>query len=80
MSHKVFDKFKMERQVIMKSIIVSMIAAAGLMVASSAMATEVPDNIKALIKENGFLCLSCHQIDVKVVGPAWADVAKKYKA
>jgi len=24
-------------------------------------------------------CLSCHQIDEKVVGPAFKDVAKKYK-
>jgi len=24
-------------------------------------------------------CLSCHQIDKKVVGPAFKDVAKKYK-
>ena len=24
-------------------------------------------------------CLSCHQVDKKVVGPAYKDVAKKYK-
>ena len=24
-------------------------------------------------------CMSCHQVDRKVVGPAFADVAKKYK-
>ncbi|MGE0372146.1 MAG: c-type cytochrome [Gammaproteobacteria bacterium] len=24
-------------------------------------------------------CTACHAIDKKVVGPAWADVAKKYK-
>jgi cytochrome c len=24
-------------------------------------------------------CLSCHQVDKKVVGPAFKDVAKKYK-
>jgi cytochrome c len=24
-------------------------------------------------------CMSCHQIDKKVVGPAFKDVAKKYK-
>jgi cytochrome c len=56
----------------MKSIIVS-IAAAGLMVAGSAMATEMPD----LAKKNG--CAACHSIDKKIVGPAWMDVAKKYK-
>jgi cytochrome c len=24
-------------------------------------------------------CTACHAIDKKVVGPAWADVSKKYK-
>ncbi|GAA4339568.1 hypothetical protein GCM10023149_50340 [Mucilaginibacter gynuensis] len=24
-------------------------------------------------------CLTCHKLDVKIVGPAYADVAKKYK-
>ena len=57
----------------MKSIIASMIAAAGLMAAGSAMATDMPD----IAKKNN--CTACHAIDKKVVGPAWADVAKKYK-
>jgi cytochrome c len=57
----------------MKSTIVSMVVAAGLMVAGSAFATEMP----ALAKKNN--CTACHAIDKKVVGPAWADVAKKYK-
>jgi cytochrome c len=57
----------------MKSIMVSMVAAAGLMVAGSAMAAEMP----ALAKKNN--CTACHAIDKKVVGPAWAEVAKKYK-
>jgi cytochrome c len=58
---------------IMKSMIVSMMVAAGLMVASSAFAAEMP----AVAKKNN--CTACHAIDKKVVGPAWADVAKKYK-
>jgi cytochrome c len=57
----------------MKSILVGMIAAAGLMVAGSAMAAEMP----ALAKKNN--CTACHAIDKKLVGPAWMDVAKKYK-
>ncbi len=57
----------------MKSIAVSMIAVAGLMVAGSAMAAEMP----ALATKSG--CTACHAIDHKLVGPAWADVAKKYK-
>ena len=56
----------------MQSIIVS-IAAAGWMVAGGAMAADMPD----LAKKNG--CAACHSIDKKVVGPAWMDVAKKYK-
>lgn len=57
----------------MKSIIVSMMVAAGLMVAGSAMATDMP----AIAKKNN--CTACHAIDKKVVGPAWMDVSKKYQ-
>ena len=55
----------------MKNIIASV--AAALMVAGSAMATDMPD----LAKKNG--CTACHSIDKKLVGPAWMDVSKKYK-
>ena len=57
----------------MKSIVISMIAAAGLMVAGSAMATDMP----AVAKKNN--CTACHAVDKKVVGPAWKDVGAKYK-
>lgn len=57
----------------MKSIIVSMAAAVGLMAAGSALATDMP----AVAKKNA--CTACHAVDKKVVGPAWADVGKKYK-
>ncbi len=57
----------------MKSIIVSMIAAAGLMLAGSALAVDMPE----LAKKNN--CTACHSIEKKVVGPAWMDVSKKYK-
>jgi cytochrome c len=56
----------------MKSIFVSMIAAAGLMVAGSASATDMPD----LAKKSG--CTACHSIEKKMVGPAWRDVSKAY--
>ena len=56
----------------MKYVFVSM-AVAGLMVAGSAMATNMPP----LAKSNG--CTACHSIDHKIVGPAWKDVSKKYK-
>jgi cytochrome c len=56
----------------MKYIIVS-IATAGFMVAGNAGAVDMPD----IAKKNG--CAACHSIDKKLVGPAWMDVAKKYK-
>jgi cytochrome c551/c552 len=56
----------------MKSIIAGM-AVAGLMVAGSALAADMPPLAK---KMN---CTACHSIDKKVVGPAWKDVAAKYK-
>lgn len=57
----------------MKSIVVSMIAVASLMVAGSAMATDMP----AVAKKNN--CTACHAVDKKVVGPAWKDIGAKYK-
>ena len=33
---------------------------------------------EALAKK--YNCLACHQVDKKVVGPAYQDIAKKYKA
>jgi cytochrome c551/c552 len=57
----------------MKSIVVNIAVAAGLMIAGSAMAEDMPP----LAKKNN--CTACHAIDHKVVGPAWMDVSKKYK-
>ncbi len=57
----------------MKPMIVTLIAAAGLMAASGAMAVEMPELAKQA------KCISCHAIDKKLVGPAWMDVSKKYK-
>ena len=48
-----------------------MMAAAGVLAAPVAQADE------ALLKKHN--CVACHQIDKKVVGPAYKDVAKKYK-
>ena len=57
----------------MKYFIGSMVAAAALVVANGAWATEMPE----LTKKHD--CDICHDIDKKLVGPAWKDVAKKYK-
>jgi len=55
----------------MKSVIVSMIAAAGLMVAGSAFADD------ALLKKSN--CMGCHKMEGKLVGPGFKEVAAKYK-
>lgn len=57
----------------MKTIITNIAVAAGLMIAGSAMATDMPP----LAHKNN--CTACHAIDHKVVGPAWLDISKKYK-
>ena len=46
-------------------------AAAALLLAVPARADE------ALAKKHN--CLACHQVDKKTVGPAYRDIAKKYK-
>ncbi|MDD4882653.1 MAG: c-type cytochrome [Gallionellaceae bacterium] len=50
---------------------VTLIVAALLALSGTAMADQKLAQSKA--------CLSCHQIDKKVVGPAFKDVANKYK-
>ncbi len=52
-----------------KMLIVS--AAAALLVSGSAFADL------DLAKKSG--CLACHSVEKKIVGPAWKDVAAKYK-
>jgi cytochrome c len=54
-----------------KFTVASMVA--GLFVAGSAFAADMPE----LAKKSG--CVACHAIDKKLVGPAWQDVANKYK-
>ncbi|MDP2787185.1 MAG: c-type cytochrome [Pseudomonadota bacterium] len=42
-----------------------------------AMAAGVASADQALAQKSA--CMSCHQVDKKVVGPSYKDVAKKYK-
>ncbi|MCI5130858.1 MAG: cytochrome C biogenesis protein CcsA [Candidatus Electrothrix sp. EH2] len=51
----------------MKSSVVALIAAASLLVAGSALASE------DLAKEKK--CTTCHKIDTKTVGPSYKDIA-----
>ena len=58
----------------MKKLLVALplVASLGLL-SQTASASSMPP----LAKKSG--CTACHAIDRKVVGPAWADVAKRYK-
>lgn len=54
------------------------IAAAALMMAGTANAAGVDATaVQALAQKSA--CLACHAVDKKLVGPAYKDVAKKYK-
>ena len=55
----------------MKAVYVAMMAAAGIVIAGQAQADE------ALAKAKN--CMSCHAVNKKLVGPAYKDVAAKYK-
>ncbi len=55
----------------MKRSLASLVAVAGLTLAASAFAVNMP--------AAGNKCTSCHAVDHKVVGPAFKDVAAKYK-
>lgn len=55
----------------MKAVWMGMIAAAALMAAGTASADQ------ALAQKSG--CLACHSVEKKVVGPAFKEVAAKYK-
>ena len=57
----------------MKSVIIAMMAAAGFVMAGQVRADDGAD----LAKAKG--CLNCHKVDAKLVGPAYKDVAAKYK-
>lgn len=55
----------------MKAVFTSL-AVAGLLMAGNAMAVDMPADGKAK-------CGACHTIETKKIGPAWKDVAAKYK-
>ncbi|MGH8714380.1 MAG: c-type cytochrome [Casimicrobiaceae bacterium] len=54
------------------------VLAAALLTAGSARAALDNAAAEALMKKNG--CAACHAIDKKIVGPAYQDVAAKYKS
>lgn len=56
----------------MKTRLLTVTAAVALMMGAQAAYANLD-----LAKKSG--CLACHSVDHKVVGPAWKDVAAKYK-
>ena len=58
----------------MNTLVKSLLLTSGLLVAAAAQAA---DPAEALAQKSG--CLSCHNVQVAVIGPAYKDVATKYK-
>lgn len=62
------------KKAIAKVVAVTVLSGVSLM---SANVTHAASAAEALAQKSG--CLACHSIDKKLVGPAYKDVAKKYK-
>ncbi len=60
----------------MKALLLAVAAAGSMLVAGQAGAADAAA-AQALAQKSG--CLACHSIDKKVLGPAYKDVAAKYK-
>ena len=54
----------------MKSIVISALVATAVLASAPAIA-----NLELAKKSN---CMACHQVDKKVVGPSYQEIAKKY--
>jgi len=60
----------------MKSAVISLAAVACLALGIDAQAADASAG-EALVKSSG--CLACHSVDKKLVGPAYKDIAQKYR-
>ena len=60
----------------MKALLLAIAAAGSMLVAAQANAVDAKA-AEALAQKSG--CLACHSIEKKVLGPAYKDVAAKYK-
>lgn len=58
----------------MKSVLISALVTVGALASAPAFASAEKD----LATKSG--CMACHAVDKKLVGPAYQEVAKKYKA
>ena len=57
----------------MKALLLAIVAASSMLVAAQVNAADA----SALAQKSG--CLACHSVEKKVLGPAYKDVAAKYK-
>jgi cytochrome c len=64
-------KFRMNKMKVM------VLAASTAVLSLGAVANATADDALALATKSG--CMACHQVEMKVVGPAYKDVAAKYK-
>ena len=55
----------------------SIVLALGLSIAGGAHAVMDNATAEAMMKKNG--CSACHEVDKKLIGPAFKDVAAKYR-
>lgn len=60
----------------MKALLLAIAAAGSMLVAAQANAVDVAA-AQALAQKSG--CLACHSVEKKILGPAYKDVAAKYK-
>jgi cytochrome c len=60
----------------MKALLLTIAAAGSMLVAAQVNAADAAA-AQALAQKSG--CLACHSIDKKILGPAYKDVAAKYK-
>jgi cytochrome c len=63
----------------MKKFIITLLLLGGIFTLSHAQ-TRIPPNVQKLLQKN--TCLACHNVDKRLVGPAYKEVMqkKKYKA
>ncbi len=58
---------------------IKILAITGLLIAGSVVAAPAADRAAMLELADRSRCLSCHDVDETVRGPAWRDVAKRYR-
>ena len=58
----------------MKALLLAIAAAGSMLVAAQ---VNAADSAEALAQKSG--CLACHSVEKKILGPAYKDVAAKYK-